>query len=180
MSCGYTLFDTTIGRCGIAWTTRGVLALRLPGATDHVTRRRLLDRSVDAVEGAPPNEVQHAIDGVVALLEGTHVDLTGIDLDLTDVRSFHRRVYELARSIPPGTTRTYGELARELGGVDWSRDVGQALAANPIAIVVPCHRVVAANGEPGGFSAHGGVETKVRMLSIEGALADPTPTLFDA
>src|SRR5437773_1910493 len=88
-------------------------------------------------------------------------------------------VYDIARKIPPGQTLTYGDIAKQLGGVELSRDVGQALGRNPCPIVVPCHRVLAAGNKPGGFSANGGVVTKLKMLAIEGAAVNHTPSLFD-
>ena len=98
---------------------------------------------------------------------------------MTDVPEFHRNVYAIARTIAPGDTLTYGDIAKRLGGVELSRDVGQALGRNPCPIVVPCHRVLAAGGKPGGFSANGGVATKLKMLAIEGAKVNYTPSLFD-
>jgi methylated-DNA-[protein]-cysteine S-methyltransferase len=102
-----------------------------------------------------------------------------VALDLDDVPAFNRSVYEIARQIPPGKTLTYGDIAKRLGGVELSRNVGQALGHNPCPIVVPCHRVLAAGNKPGGFSANGGVKTKLKMLAIEGALVNHTPGLFD-
>ena len=113
------------------------------------------------------------------LLAGKPDDLTDIPLDLDGVPDFNRGVYAIARTIPPGKTVTYGDIAKQLGGVELSRDVGQALGRNPCPIVVPCHRVLAAGNKPGGFSANGGVVTKLKMLEIEGALVNHTPSLFD-
>ncbi|MFI5317509.1 MAG: methylated-DNA--[protein]-cysteine S-methyltransferase [Myxococcota bacterium] len=176
---GYALFDTAIGRCGIAWSERGVAAVQLPEARDSLTRARLSKRVPGAVEAAPPREIQRALDRIVVLLRGEPSALEEIALDLEQVPPFHRRVYEAAREIPPGSTRSYGELAARLGEPGNARAVGQALGRNPFAIVVPCHRVLAANGKLGGFSANGGVTTKVRILNIEGALAESQPALFD-
>ena len=113
------------------------------------------------------------------MLAGEPDDLADIPLDLDGVPDFNRGVYEIARTIPPGKTMTYGDIAKRLGGVQLSRDVGQALGHNPCPIVVPCHRVLAAGNKPGGFSANGGVVTKLKMLEIEGALVNHTPSLFD-
>jgi len=126
-------------------------------------------RFAQVVEGQPPAEVQAACDAIRALLEGEPRDLAEIVLDYEGVPEFHRRVYEIARRIAPGQTRSYGEIAAELGDKGLSRAVGQALGHNPFAPVVPCHRVLAAGGKPGGFSAHGGATAKLRMLMIEGA-----------
>jgi methylated-DNA-[protein]-cysteine S-methyltransferase len=127
---------------------------------------------------APP-VIGQAIAAIVALLAGERRDLSNIRLGLDDVPAFHRRVYEIARSIGPGATLTYGEIAARLGEPGLARDVGQALGQNPFPIVVPCHRVLAAGGKLGGFSARGGVATKLRLLEIEGALAPEAPMLFE-
>src|SRR6195256_6188314 len=175
----FAIFDTAIGRCGIAWGPRGINALHVPVAGEDKTRARIRQRYTDIAEAPPPAEVQHAIDGIVELLEGKPNDLSDVVLDLGEVPEFHRGVYDIARTIPPGKTLTYGDIAKRLGGVELSRDVGQALGRNPCPIVVPCHRVLAAGGKPGGFSANGGVVTKLKMLAIEGAVVNHTPTLFD-
>jgi methylated-DNA-[protein]-cysteine S-methyltransferase len=175
----FTLFDTAIGDCGIVWGERGIVAVQLPMSADDKTRLRIQQRYGDIPEGVPPADVQHAIDSMIELLDGKPVDLSDIALDMTDVPEFHRNVYEIARTIAPGDTLTYGDIAKRLGGVELSRDVGQALGRNPCPIVVPCHRVLAAGGKPGGFSANGGVATKLKMLAIEGAKVNYTPSLFD-
>jgi len=164
---GFTLFDTAIGRCGVAWSDRGLVGVQLPEASTAATRERMLQRFPAAGETAPPPKVQIAIDGIVALLRGESNDLSAIALDMEGVAPFHRRVYETARSIPPGKTLAYGEVAARLGAVGAARAVGQALGHNPFPIIVPCHRVLAAGGKIGGFSAHGGTATKRRMLALE-------------
>jgi methylated-DNA-[protein]-cysteine S-methyltransferase len=191
---GTTLFDTAVGRCGLAWGSAGLVAVALPAATDAATLA-LLRRDVAARAGAvragavragagwdgadgPPVEVVEAIARMVGLLDGVADDLADVRVDLTGVPAFHQRVYEVARSIPPGRTLTYGEVAARLGMPGAAQAVGQALGRNPVPIVVPCHRVLAAGGAMGGFSAPGGIETKRRMLVIEGATAPAPPTLF--
>jgi methylated-DNA-[protein]-cysteine S-methyltransferase len=176
---GYTLFETAIGRCGVAWNARAIIAVQLPQPTDAQTVKRLVQRCGDIPDAPPPAAVTDAIAAIVALLAGEKRDLSDIVLDLEDVPAFNREVYEVARAIPPGQTMSYGDIAKRLGDVSLSRDVGQALGRNPCAIVVPCHRVLAAGGKPGGFSANGGVQTKLKMLEIEGAAVNHTPSLFD-
>ena len=177
---GFTLFDTPIGRCGVAWGDNGLTGVQLPQPNEAQTRTRLLQRAhAELPEAPPPPAVAHAIAGMTALLEGEKADLGDIALDMSRVPEFNRGVYAIAREIPPGQTLTYGDIAKRLGGVELSRDVGQALGQNPFPIVVPCHRVLAAGGKPGGFSANGGVKTKLQMLSIEGAYVNHTPSLFD-
>jgi methylated-DNA-[protein]-cysteine S-methyltransferase len=175
----FALFDTPIGICGIEWGPRGINGLQLPMGSDEKTRARIRQRRGDIGEAAPTKEVQEAIDRIVELLAGKPDDLRDIPLDLDGVPDFNRGVYDIARTIPPGQTMTYGDIAKRLGGVELSRDVGQALGRNPCPIVVPCHRVLAAGQKPGGFSAKGGVSTKLKMLAIEGAAVNHTPGLFD-
>jgi O-6-methylguanine DNA methyltransferase len=175
---GYALFDTAVGRCGIAWGERGVVGVQLPESSAAATRARVRKRFGDARESPLPKPLKSAVADIVALLRGEKRDLSKIDLDMDGVPEFHRRVYVAARGIPPGSTVTYGEIAKRLGEPGAARAVGQALGRNPFAIVVPCHRVLAAGGKSGGFSAKGGVGTKLRMLAIEGArVSEPSPPL---
>lgn len=164
---GYALFDTALGECAVAWGAGGVIAVQLPEGDAERTRERLLRHHPDAVEQVPKGAVAEAIAAMQTLLDGEPVDLGDIALDMTRLPAFARAVYEVARTIPPGETLTYGEVATRLGARGEARAVGQALGRNPFPIVVPCHRVVAAGGRAGGFSAHGGVATKLRLLDIE-------------
>lgn len=174
----FALFDTAIGTCGIVWTSRGIAGVQVHNASERATRASLLRRFPDAQEVAPLPAVQRAIDGIVALLRGEPSDLSDVTIDVDKVPAFNRKVYDIARSIPPGATLTYGEIAERLGDKLLARDVGQALGQNPIPLIVPCHRVLAAGGKTGGFSAPGGVVSKLRLLTIEGAQPNG-PTLFD-
>ena len=176
---GFALFDTSIGRCGIAWSARGVAGVRLPEAREIATRAHLRRRFPNAREAPPPPDVQRAVDGTVALLRGEASELDAVALDMDRVPPFHRRVYEVTRAIARGATLTYGDIAARLGAPGSARAVGQALGQNPFAIVVPCHRVVAAGGKLGGFSANGGITTKLRLLSIEGSQANGQLGLFE-
>ena len=130
--------------------------------SEAATRARVLRRYAGAREQTPPAEVQRAIDGIVALLAGEPRDLTGIAIDDAAFPEFNRRVYAIARTIKPGATMTYGEIAERLGDKTLARAVGQAMGENPTPIIMPCHRVLAAGGKTGGFSATGGVVTKLR------------------
>ncbi|MFI4865548.1 MAG: methylated-DNA--[protein]-cysteine S-methyltransferase [Steroidobacterales bacterium] len=167
----YTLFRTSIGACGIAWGARGVVAVQLPEASESATVAHLLRAHAAASLQRPEPDQQHIIDDIVALLAGQPRDLRHIRLDLRHVPPFHQRVFEVVRHIPPGCTRSYGEVAALCGERHAARAVGQAMARNPYPIIVPCHRVLAAGGKSGGFSAPGGVTTKLRLLAIEGALS---------
>jgi methylated-DNA-[protein]-cysteine S-methyltransferase len=176
---GFTLFETAIGTCGVAWSERGIVAVELPGRGSAQTAARLKRRVPGAAEGAAPGAVRDAIEAMAALLAGERPDLTGVVLDLQGVAPFDQSVYAIARAIPAGETLTYGEIAARLGDPAAARAVGRALAANPFPIIVPCHRVLAADGKMGGFSAPGGAAAKARMLSIEGARTSDAPLLFE-
>ncbi|HUZ34600.1 MAG TPA: methylated-DNA--[protein]-cysteine S-methyltransferase [Xanthobacteraceae bacterium] len=173
----FALFDTAIGRCGIVWNERGIAGVQLPETNEHATRSRLGRRFPAAREAAPDQNVRRTIDDIVALLDGERKDLSGVALDYAGVPDFERRVYAVARTIPAGGTLSYGEIAERLDDRTLAREVAQALGHNPFPIVVPCHRVMAAGGKMGGFSAPGGVRTKLRLLTIEGAQPSG-PTLF--
>jgi methylated-DNA-[protein]-cysteine S-methyltransferase len=175
----FAIFDTVIGACGVMWGEHGITGVQLPMGSEENTRKRIRQRGAELTEAAPPVEVRRAIEAMIELLAGKPNDLAEVVLDLDGVPEFNRGVYDIARRIPPGKTMTYGEIAKQLGGVELSRDVGQALGHNPCPIVVPCHRVLAAGNKPGGFSARGGVSTKLKMLAIEGAVVNHTPSLFD-
>jgi len=162
-----TLFETPLGRCGIAWGARGVVGVQLPEANVARTRARLRERFPGVLEAPPPRAIQTVIRRIGVLLRGGASDLSSVRLDMDGVPPFHCRVYEAARRVPPGSTATYGEIAVACGSPGSARAVGQALRRNPFPIVVPCHRVLAAGGKPGGFTAEGGLETKRRLLAQE-------------
>jgi methylated-DNA-[protein]-cysteine S-methyltransferase len=166
----YTLFATAVGTCAIAWGPNGIVGVQLPESNPSATLSRLLRKQGgDASPGLAPTLVQRTIEDIVALLTGEPRDLRQAPLDLTQVPDFFRRVYEVVRAIPPGKTLSYGEVAARCGDPAAARTIGQAMARNPFPIIVPCHRVLAAHGKNGGFSAHGGVSTKLKLLAIEGA-----------
>jgi methylated-DNA-[protein]-cysteine S-methyltransferase len=176
---GYSIFDTGIGRCGIAWGEQGILSVHLPEAREIETRRRMLRQYPDAREVRPPLNTEIAIEGIVALLRGQPSNLSDVALDMSGVTPFHRRVYEFARTIPRGETLTFAEFANRLRIPGAVHAVGQAITRNPFTLIVPCHRVLAAAGEADGVCANGGVVSKRRLLSLEGALTKSGPTLFD-
>jgi methylated-DNA-[protein]-cysteine S-methyltransferase len=174
----FAIFETAIGACGIVWTDRGVSGVQLPEVSELATRVSVMRRHAGAVEAAPPPDVQRAIDGIFALLRGEPRDLSFIAVDDGKTPEFSRRVYAIARMIPPGATMTYGGIAERLGDKTLARAVGQAMKENPTPIIMPCHRVLAAGNKIGGFSASGGVVTKLKLLSIENAQPGG-PTLFE-
>jgi methylated-DNA-[protein]-cysteine S-methyltransferase len=176
----FCLFPTPIGRCALVWRGDRIVGAQLPEPDEGTARRRLARRFPQAGEQTPPAFVEAAIVDIVALLAGEARDLAHLPVDLEAVPAFERRVYEVALSIPPGETMTYGAVAARLGQPGAARAVGVALGRNPVPIIVPCHRVLAAGGRTGGFSAEGGVETKLRLLTIEKARTDASPGLFGA
>ena len=181
---GGALFPTEIGQCAVAWNALGICAVLLPEPSDAQTRKRLAARlghhvQLDMQTGAPPPSVFAAIAAIQRLLAGGAADLDFIALDMSGLPDFNTRVYAITRRIAPGQTRTYGSIARELADVRLARAVGAALGRNPFPIIVPCHRVLGADGSMTGFSAPGGVATKRRMLEIEGVRQPVTGSLFD-
>jgi methylated-DNA-[protein]-cysteine S-methyltransferase len=169
-SAGIVAFETALGTCAVRWTTEGIAGVRLPSAT---TAR--LPRAADV---PVPEPVRAVIDAIVAVLDGERRDLGFVALDEAGLDELQRKVYAATRTVLPGTTVTYGAIARAIGRPDAARDVGAALARNPFPIVVPCHRVVGANGKLTGFSAPGGLATKRRMLQLEGAPGFGQQALF--
>lgn len=161
-----TTFDTALGRFGIGWTEKGLARVLLPGDDDAA----LLDRlnRGGGRPGEPTRTIAALMDRIEDYAEGERVDFTNVALDLGGVPDFHRRAYEILVTVGWGETLTYGDLARRLGDVGLSRAVGQAMGANPMPLVIPCHRVLASDGRPGGFSAPGGAASKVKMLALEG------------
>src|SRR5215467_15383317 len=170
----YLIFETAGGFCGIAWSNLGITRFQLPTRSAAATERILLRRMPAAKPGAPTPKVAEAIAAVKRYFAGEETDFSGFELDLSEQDAFFQRIYAAARQVGWGRTTTYGTLAKELGaGPEAARDVGQAMAKNPVALIIPCHRVLAAGGKLGGFSAPGGSSAKARMLALEGVHVEP-------
>ena len=164
----YLIFDTAGGPCGIAWNDTGLTGVQFPEESEEPTEARLVVSTHSEGRAAPPPWVEQSIADVLAILEGTAREPARPRLDWHRTTAFQREVYEAAMRIPPGQTRTYGELAREIGlGPAAARAVGRAMADNPWVLLMPCHRVVGTGGKLVGFSARGGNQTKARLLAIE-------------
>lgn len=176
---GFALFDTAIGRCALVWRGGLVVGSALPEASDARARSSLARRFPGAAEAEPPAFAAAAIALVVSLLAGGRTDLGEIGVD-PEGSAFERNVWRAARRIPCGEVRSYGDLAREIGAPGAAQAVGLALGRNPVPIIIPCHRILAADGRSGGFSAPGGVATKFRILEIEGARRPGEPELFES
>ena len=170
----YLIFETAGGFCGIAWNNVGITRFQLPTKSAVAAERTLLRRVPDAERGAPIPEVVEAVAAVKRYFEGEETDFSRFRLDLGEQDPFFEQIYAAARRVGWGHTTTYGTLAKELGaGPEAARDVGQAMAKNPVALLIPCHRVLAAGGKIGGYSAPGGSAAKIRMLALEGVDLEP-------
>jgi len=175
----FAVFETALGWCALAWSEAGVVRGWLPAASETAIRASVARRCPGAVEAEPSAFAAEAIDGVKALMADGTADLTHVQLELAEIPPLHARVYEIARAIPPGDVLTYGEVAERAGDKNLAREVGRALGLNPFPPIVPCHRILAASGKTGGFSAPGGVDTKMRLLNVEKARTSAAPSLFD-
>ena len=172
-------FETAIGPCGVAWSGTTLRAVQLPEADAAATAARLASRHPEATAAEPEGAIAAAVAAIRALLDGAPLSLAEIAIDEEALGRFDRDVYRAARRVLPGDTSTYGAIATAIGRPAEARSVGQSLARNPFPIVVPCHRILAAGGRTGGFSGAGGVDTKLKMLTIERARITDEPGLFD-
>ncbi len=174
----YAVFDTALGACGVAWSETGLLRLQLPERDHNATRARLTRGLATAVAAAPPSQIASVVVDMIRYAQGHRVDFSNLPLDLDGVPAFHHTVYDACRKIDWGKTLTYGALAAQVDAPGAARAVGQAMARNPLPIVIPCHRVLARGQRMGGFSAYGGAITKERLLALEGVHpGDGTPLL---
>lgn len=177
----YALFETAAGFCGLAWTNDGVVRFQLPGESRDETERLLKRRLPDVQAGKPPPEVATTIEAVKRYFAGETVDFRHVPVDLTGQDEFFKAIYTALRQVGWGQTTTYGALAKQPGaGPEAARDVGVAMGRNPVALIIPCHRCLAAGGKLGGFSAPGGSDTKLKMLELEGVNLAPPPSAQQA
>jgi methylated-DNA-[protein]-cysteine S-methyltransferase len=174
----FAVFETEIGWAGVAWAENGLIGAYLPEANPQVVRAGFARKFAGITEAGPPPAIAAVIDGIRALMRGEKIDLSDAPLDIARVPEFNAKVYGITRRIPAGETLTYGQIAMQLGDKLLSQQVGAALGKNPWPIIVPCHRVTAANGKLGGFSARGGTDTKLKLLAIEGASVAAQQNLF--
>lgn len=181
MDRAFAVFDTAIGTCGIAWTKDSaprIAAFQLPEATPARTAGRIARRAGTLVPEDPPPAIARIIERVRAHVNGDTQDFRDVPVDLSELEEFPRAVLTALREIPAGKTGTYGELAKLLNQPTAAQAVGKALGRNPIPLIIPCHRILAARGKTGGFSAHGGWVTKSKLLALEGAQTGGLP-LFE-
>jgi methylated-DNA-[protein]-cysteine S-methyltransferase len=172
----YAVFETTAGFCAIAWSDAGICRFQLPDRSADAATRNMLRRAPAATPASPPAAVAAVIADAQRYFTGATIDFSGVPVDLDGQEEFFQRIYAATRRVGYGKTTTYGTLAKELGaGPEVARDVGQAMARNPVPLIIPCHRVLAAGGKVGGFSAPGGSDSKVKMLALEGIDLSPPP-----
>ena len=169
----YHLFDTALGLCGVAWNGRGLVGVQLPEKDRAATEHRLAVKS-QGTPAEPPPWVAALIEDIRKYCAGEKIDFSAITVDLGAMDDFRQRLYAALRGVDFGRTVTYGDLAKQLGLPGWegARDVGEAMGRNPMPIVIPCHRVLAAGNKAGGFSAYGGTSTKKKLLALEGVDLD--------
>src|ERR1043165_9247151 len=169
------LFDTAIGECGVAWNARGLAGVQLPEKDRGQTELRLAVKCHSTNAADVPPWVQGVVSDIQRYLAGQPVDFSGVTVDLDGIDDYRQKLYAALRGVSFGRTVTYGELAKQLGATGWegARDVGEAMGRNPMPIVIPCHRVLAAGNKAGGFSAYGGIRTKKKLLALEGVDLDP-------
>lgn len=173
----YLIFETARGFCGIAWNEVGITRFQLPTRSAEAAERLLLRRVRGAETGMPPPAVAEAVAAAKRYFEGNETDFSGFTLDLNDQDALFQRIYAAARQVGWGRTTSYGALAKQIGaGPEAARDVGEAMANNPVPLIIPCHRVLAAGGKLGGFSAPGGASAKASMLALEGIHLEPERT----
>jgi len=176
----YQLFETAAGVAAIGWTNSGIVSFRLPAPTASEAERAILRRLPDAIRSEPPAEIATVIDAAIRYFSGERIEFSDVAIDLGEQPAFFAKVYSLVRQLGWGETTTYGAVARALdAGPEHARAVGQAMATNPVPLIVPCHRVMAAGGKIGGFSAPGGSTSKARMLELEGLPVAPVQQGFD-
>jgi methylated-DNA-[protein]-cysteine S-methyltransferase len=168
----YCLFDTALGVCGIVWSADGLTRLRLPAPDATRMHEELAQEARRA--SAKPTMIDALIADVCRYMAGGRTDFSTAVIDIDRAPAFDQDVYRAARRIAWGQTLTYGEIARRVDAPDAARAVGRAFARNPLPLIVPCHRVLASKGKIGGFSAPGGISTKVRLLALEGVSLSDT------
>ena len=175
ITAGHAVLETVIGFMGIAWSEKGLIRLCLPERSHEAVERRLLRHGGVSASTAQPPWVVELIAAIKAYAAGEDVDFSGVPVDLDGVDDFRLAIYDAARKLSFGETTTYGELAKTAGHAGLARETGAALGANPVPLVIPCHRILAAGGKIGGFSAPGGSNTKEKMLAMEGVRVGPPP-----
>lgn len=175
----FALFPTEIGQCALTWGESGLTGCFLPDQDEAALRQTIARRMPGAIQAPLEGEAAKASQLIQGLAETGRGDLTGLCLDMASQGEVYRQIYDVTRTIQPGETLTYGQVAARCGGKVDARTVGQAMGRNPWPIIVPCHRVLGAGGKLVGFSAPGGVDTKLKLLGIERARVGDAPSLFD-
>lgn len=172
---GHMVFETALGFVGVAWSEAGLTRLSLFQRNEAAVERRLERLGAGDGDAAAPAWIEALVRDIRAYAGGEDIDFSGVPVDLSGVDDFRLAIYDAARKLAFGETTTYGELAKRAGHGGLPRETGQALGSNPVPLVIPCHRILAAGGKIGGFSAPGGSATKERMLKLEGVQVGPPP-----
>lgn len=173
MSASHTLIETSLGWIGLAWRGDAVLRLQLPAADRAATERGLV-KGLDSTRADPlPGWVAALAERMRRYAQGERIEFSDVDVALDGVDPLRRAIYRVLREVGHGETLTYGELAERAGFPGEARMIGQAMGRNPVPLIIPCHRVLAAGRRIGGFSAPGGATTKQRMLALEGVDLGP-------
>ncbi|RWD63408.1 MAG: methylated-DNA--[protein]-cysteine S-methyltransferase [Mesorhizobium sp.] len=175
ITAGHAVLETVIGFLGVAWSEKGLIRLCLPERSREAVERRLFRHGGVSSATGQPQWVVELIASIKAYAAGEDIDFSGVPVDLDGVDDFRLAIYDAARKLGFGETTTYGELAKRAGHSGLARETGAALGANPVPLVIPCHRILAAGGKIGGFSAPGGSATKEKMLAMEGVRVGPPP-----
>lgn len=173
---GRHVFETALGFMAVGWSASGITRVWLAERDRAAVERRLAQRAAGVPDLAPPLAIAAVVERLKEYAAGTPVDFSGTPIDLAGVDDFRLAIYDAAKRLRYGETVTYGELARRAGHDGMARETGAALGANPLPIVIPCHRILAAGNKIGGFSAPGGSATKERMLAMEGVRVGPPPS----
>lgn len=172
----YHVFETALGFCAFAWSTKGIVRFQLVTPTADSTERHLRRRAEIGKPDDPPQHLGGLVIETQRYFSGAAADFSAFSVDLEGQNELFLRIYASARGLSWGQTTTYGAIAKSIGaGPEVARDVGQAMAKNPVALIIPCHRVLAAGGKSGGFSAPGGIKTKLQMLALEGINLPTSP-----
>ncbi|WOJ97232.1 methylated-DNA--[protein]-cysteine S-methyltransferase [Congregibacter brevis] len=175
----FHLFETNFGTCAIGWNDIGLARVQLPESTPAETEARMIAANMTSAPATLPSFAREARDALLAYFSGEAVAMEDLVLDYSLVSPFNALIYRALRGVPRGEIVSYGDLAKEIGQPGAARAVGIVMSKNPWPVVVPCHRVIGANGKLTGFSAYGGVDTKLSLLTLEGTQFGDTPGLFD-
>lgn len=178
---GHHVFETAFGFCGAGWTSEGLARFTLPMAEPAMVTSQITRHLPASQAAEPEGAMADLVDAARRYFSGSREDFSHVPIDLAGVDPFRRALYAAMRKLAFGETVTYGGLCARAGFPNAARETGMAMGRNPLPLIIPCHRVLAAGGRIGGFSAPGGVATKQKMLALENARspdAEPAQASF--